>query len=149
MGDEVTILLAEDDDGHAALVERNLKRAGIVNQIIRFRNGLEVKNFLFQDGKGAHIKPGVAYLLLLDIRMPVMGGIELLEMIKSDAELKKLPVIMVTTTDDPKEVERCHELGCNNYVIKPVDYERFVKAMQQLGLFLKVVKIPAIVDQDR
>lgn len=142
MKEDVVLLIAEDDDGHAALVQRNLKRSGIINEMIRFRNGEEVLDYLIKDGKGQ--ESGIPYLLLLDIRMPKVDGIEVLRTLKSHPVLKKMPVIMVTTTDDPREVDRCHELGCNNYVIKPVDYEKFVKAIQQLGLFLNVIRIPGI-----
>jgi len=142
MNDDIVIVIGEDDDGHAALVERNIKRAGVINQMIRFKNGEEVWAFFSKKSKDPSRVPGKSYLLLLDIRMPKMDGIEVLRRIKEDHELKKMPVIMVTTTDDPGEVARCHQLGCNNYIIKPVDYKKFVSAIQQLGLFLKIVMIP-------
>jgi CheY-like chemotaxis protein len=144
MEKEVTILIAEDDDGHATLIQRNLKRAGIVNEIIRFKDGQEVLDYLFQKGDGPKRKDGQALLLLLDIRMPKIDGIEVLKRVKMDEELKKMPVMMVTTTDDPREIENCHKLGCNNYVTKPIDYEKFVEAVRQLGLFLLIVHVPAI-----
>ena len=87
---------------------------------------------------------GLPLLLLLDIRMPKMDGVDVLKKLKQDPELKKMPVIMITTTDDPREVDKCHDLGCSSYVIKPVDYEQFVEAIKQLGMFLKVVKVPKI-----
>ena len=90
------------------------------------------------------MQPGKSYILLLDIRMPKVDGIEVLRQIKSDPELKKLPVIIITTTDDPDEIDRCHKLGCNNYLTKPVDYEEFVRAVRQLGLFLSAVELPRI-----
>ena len=141
---EVTILVAEDDKGHAALIMRNLKRAGIKNEIIHFADGDLVLDFLYSRGEGPKRKHGTPYLLLLDIRMPKLDGTEVLKQIKADSELKKIPVIMVTTTDDPREVEKCHQLGCSNYVTKPVDYDKFVGAIRQLGLFLAVVKVPEI-----
>ena len=76
--------------------------------------------------------------------MPKIDGVEVLRRVKADEELKKIPVIMITTTDDPREVERCHELGCSNYLTKPIDYEKFVDAMRKLGLFLLVVQVPTI-----
>lgn len=144
MNHEVTILIAEDDDGHADLIRKNLARSGIANPILRFRDGQDVSDFLFMRGNGQRREPGKSYILLLDIRMPKMDGTEVLRQIKSDAELRKLPVIMVTTTDDPREVELCHELGCNNYITKPVEYDAFVNAIRQLGLFLLVVQVPTL-----
>jgi CheY-like chemotaxis protein len=143
---EVTILLAEDDPGHAGLIRKNLIRAGINNPLLHFSNGQEIVDFLFQKGKGSCRKGNGAYVLLLDIRLPKLDGTEVLRLIKLDPELRKIPVIMVTTTDDPKEVEHCHALGCNNYITKPVEYESFIHAIQQLGLFLSIVEVPTIDD---
>lgn len=144
MRKEIHIIIAEDDDGHAALINKNLRRAGIENDIIRFADGQQVLDFLFRKGDGPHRKAGDSYLLLLDIRMPKVDGIEVLRQLKADEELRKIPVIMVTTTDDPREVEHCHLLGCSNYITKPVDYEKFVNAIRQLGLFLMIVQVPAV-----
>lgn len=144
MKKEVNILIAEDDMGHAALIRKNLIRAGITNSIIHFKDGQEVLDFLFNVGDGPHREKGISYLLLLDIRMPKVDGVEVLRRIKADKELKKIPVIMITTTDDPREVVKCHEYGCSNYITKPVDYEKFVESIKKLGYFLMVVEIPAI-----
>ncbi len=144
MNQEVVILMAEDDEGHADLIRRNLGRAGIANEIIHFKDGQEAADFLFRRGAGPHRESGVAYVLLLDIRMPKLDGAQLLEILKTSPELRKIPVIMITTTDDPREVDRCHELGCNNYLTKPVEYDSFVTAIRQLGLFLSVVQVPLI-----
>ena len=144
MKKEVIIVIAEDDDGHATLIEKNLKRAGVLNEIIRFKDGQETLDFLFQKGKGPKRENGKALLLLLDIRMPKLDGVEVLRQVKADKELRKIPVIMITTTDDPREVENCHALGCSNYVTKPIDYDKFVGAIRQLGLFLLVVEVPEI-----
>ncbi len=144
MKKEVVIIIAEDDIGHATLIMKNLKRAGITNQMLRFKDGQETLDFFFQRGGGPHRVPDTAYLLLLDIRMPKVDGAQVLQQIKQDAELRKTPVIMITTTDDPLEVENCHRLGCNSYVTKPVDYEKFIKAIRYLGLFLLVVEVPKV-----
>lgn len=144
MKNEVTILIAEDDEGHAGLIKKNLARSGIVNEVIHFHDGQEIIDFLFRRGTGTHRKTKGSYILLLDIRMPKIDGVDVLRNIKEDAELKKLPVIMITTTDDPIEVERCHRLGCSSYITKPVEYEEFVNAVRQLGLYLSVVQVPAI-----
>lgn len=148
MTEEVTILIADDDDGHAALIRKNLRRAGLDNEIMRFRDGQEILDFLFGQGEPPHLSSEQNYLLLLDIRMPKIDGVEVLRQVKAHPTLKRLPVIMVTTTEDPREVNRCHELGCSSYVTKPVDYEHFVGAMRQLGCFLKVVRVPNLDDEE-
>lgn len=142
--DEVVILMAEDDAGHAELIKRNLKKSGVSNDIVRFADGEQVINFLFRKGKGPHRDEGKAYLLLLDIRMPGLGGIEVLRTIKSNDELKSMPVIMLTTTNTAEEVELCHQLGCSSYITKPVEYTSFVDSLHSLGLFLRVVTIPGL-----
>lgn len=147
MHKEVEILLAEDDDGHASLIQRNLQRAGLTNPVRRFVDGQEIIEFLgsFQSGPSdppTHEKP--AYLLLLDINMPKVDGIGVLRWLKNQPGIKKIPAIMVTTTDDPREIEKCHELGCSSYVTKPVDYDKFVHAIRQLGLFLAIVEVPTV-----
>lgn len=145
MKKEVVILIAEDDEGHAALIKKNLKRAGISNEIMHFRDGAEALDFLMgSNGGGPHRKPNIAYLLLLDIRMPKVDGVEVLRQVKGHEELRKMPVIMITTTDDPREIENCHTLGCSNYITKPIDYEKFVESIRQLGLFLMVVEVPQL-----
>lgn len=143
MNQEMVILIAEDDDGHASLIRKNLIRAGIANRLIHFRDGQEVLDFLFYRGELKR-ETGTPYVLLLDIRMPKVSGVEVLEQIKAHKELCKIPVIMITTTDDPREVEHCHSLGCSNYITKPIEYEAFVNAIRQLGLFLAVVQIPKV-----
>jgi len=144
LNQEVIILIAEDDEGHAELIRKNLVRAGIANRIVHFKDGQETVDFLFRRGTGLRRAPGESYVLLLDIRMPKLDGTEVLEQIKADPELRKIPVIIVTTTDDPREVERCHALGCNTYITKPIEYDNFVNAIRQLGLFLAVVQVPKI-----
>jgi CheY-like chemotaxis protein len=144
MNQEVIILVAEDNDGHAGLICKNLGRAGITNEIIRFKDGQETIDFLFRRGEGPHRDPGRSYVLLLDIRMPKMDGTDVLKAVKNHSELKKIPIIMVTTTDDPLEVDLCHSLGCSNYVTKPVEYDAFVNAIRQVGLFLTIVEVPKV-----
>lgn len=140
---QFSILLAEDDEGHASLVQRNLKRSGIVNDFIHVRDGQEALDFLRGQGGFAERVPNGPLLLLLDINMPRLNGVEVLQQIKDDERLSKIPVVMLTTTDDPREVERCYQLGCGVYITKPVLYEEFIEAIKRLGLFLAIVKVPA------
>ena len=139
-----TILLVEDDDGHAFLIEDNLRRGGVTAPILRFSDGQEVLDFLFRRTTEPRFVPGDAYLLSLDIQMPGVDGVETLRQIKADAELRSLPVIMLTTTDDSREVQRCHDLGCNNYVIKPVTFDHFATTISKLGQFISMLELPLI-----
>jgi CheY-like chemotaxis protein len=142
ISESLTIILAEDDDGHASLIHRNLQRAGLVNGFIRVKDGQEALDLLRNEGDFVDREIHGDFLLLLDINMPRVDGVEVLRQIKADTKLASTPVIMLTTTDDPREVERCYKLGCNVYITKPVAYEQFVEAIRQLGLFLQVVKVP-------
>lgn len=137
----VTILLVEDDPGHASLIQRNLKRGGVLNDIVYASDGQQAMDFLQCEGQFAERKPGGPLLLILDIKMPRIDGVEVLRFVKSNPATAKIPVIMLTTTDDPREIQRCYELGCNVYVTKPIAYDRFVEALQRVGLFLQVVTI--------
>ncbi len=136
------VVLAEDDEGHARLVERNLKRSGIVNEIVRLSDGQAALDFLRCAGPFAGRSRAGPLLFLLDINMPRVNGVEVLRQIKEERTTEKIPVIMLTTTDDPREIERCYQLGCSIYITKPVAYEAFVDAVQRLGLFLQIVNVP-------
>ena len=140
---EVIVLIAEDDDGHAELIQDNFRESGLKHPIIRFHNGQEALDFFHggSDGGAPRCERGRAYLMLLDIRMPRVDGVEVLRRIKSDPELKNMPIIMLTTTDDPREISTCYSLGCNCYVTKPVDYQKFTEMLNRLGLFLPVVEV--------
>jgi CheY-like chemotaxis protein len=144
MNQEPTILIVEDDEGHAILIRENLEMAGLKNPIRHFRDGQAILDFFFERSGRAKPAPEGSYLLLLDIRMPKVDGIEVLRRLKSDPELRKLPVIMLTTTDDTREVERCHALGCNVYIQKPVDYDRFAEAIRRLGQFVSLLIVPPV-----
>ena len=138
---EVTIIIAEDDDGHADLIKEALQESGIQNNIIRFTNGEEAWDFLEEEAARDVSNHNHAFLLLLDINMPRMDGVEVLKRIKSHTQLKSIPVIMLTTTDDPREVEQCYKLGCNIYITKPVDFFKFSETLKRLGLFMQIIKL--------
>ena len=146
MKKNVLILIAEDDPGHIELVKRNLWRSCVDNDILQFKDGQEILDFLFRRGSHTEREQKGCYLLLLDIRMPKVDGWEVLRQMKEDRELKKIPVIILTTKDEVKEVDRFYEMGCSFYMIKPADYTKFMEAVENLGSFLSLegVRVPAI-----
>jgi CheY-like chemotaxis protein len=131
----VTIVLIEDDPGHARLIEKNIRRAGVNNDIRHFENGTAALEHLLASGTAPT-------LVLLDLNLPDMSGTQILERLKSGRDTKHIPIIVLTTTDDNAEVQKCYDLGCNVYITKPVDYDAFATAIRQLGLFLSVMKVP-------
>ena len=141
-GQEVTIVMIEDDEGHARLIEKNIRRAGVNNDIIPFRNGTDALSFLLgEDGTG-EASSGRQLLILLDLNLPDMAGVDILERVKANPHTKRSPVIVLTTTDDSREIQRCYDLGANVYITKPVDYDGFANAIRQLGLFFSVMQVP-------
>ncbi len=140
----VTIVMIEDDEGHARLIEKNIRRAGISNAIRHFADGTSALDYLFTHHEGPVLN-GPA-LILLDLNLPDMNGADILARIKSSA-LKRTPVVVLTTTDDRVEIQRCYDLGCNVYITKPVNYESFAVAIRQLGLFLSVIQVPDPVEE--
>src|SRR5712675_805988 len=142
MSKAVKIIMIEDDEGHARLIERNIRRSGVNNEIMPFTNGTAAVNYLFgSDGTG-HNHKGDALLILLHLNLPYMTGIDILRRVKENKYLKSTPVVVLTTTDDSHEIKRCYELGCNVYITKPVNYESFANAIRQLGLFFSVIQVP-------
>jgi CheY-like chemotaxis protein len=143
----LVILLAEDDEGHAYLIQQNLLDAGLANKVVHVPDGQEAIDYIHCTGAYSSRQPS-GPLLLLDINMPRLDGVEVLRRLKADPKTDEIPVIMLTTTDDPREVRRCYELGCSSYVTKPVAYDQFVEAVRRLGLFLAIVQVPREDDQD-
>lgn len=146
MNKNTIILIAEDDAGHVELVKKNLWRSCVENEILPFKDGQEILDFLFKRRNLAKRAEKGYYLLLLDIRMPKVDGRAVLRQIKEDEELKKIPVIMLTTTDEVSEVDRYHEMGCSFYMVKPADYNKFMEAVENLGAFLSLegLRVPQI-----
>ncbi len=134
--EDVVIVLAEDDPGHARLIQKNL-RSVITNEIVRFADGQQALNYLRREEQASR-----QHLLLLDLNMPVMDGYQVLKHLKEDPRTVLIPVIVLTTTDDPAEIQRCYDLGCNSYVVKSADYDLFTEAMRRLGLFLTIARMP-------
>ena len=138
----VSIVMIEDDEGHARLIERNIRRAGVNNVITSFRNGTDgLKYLMGADGSGEE-SASRSMLILLDLNLPDMTGVDILAKVKSNKHTRRSPVIILTTTDDEREIKRCYDLGANVYITKPVNYEGFANAIQQLGLFLAVMQVP-------
>ncbi len=140
--EEMTILVIEDDPGHARLIEKNLRRSNVTNEIIKFPDGQQALDYLFGEGQYSEPAYSLPILVMLDLNMPVVDGYQVLSRMKKDDQTKRIPVIILTTTDDPNEVAKCYDLGCNVYVTKPVDYDKFSEAIHKLGLFLSVVQFP-------
>ncbi|MBN9047963.1 MAG: response regulator [Rhizobiales bacterium] len=139
----VEIIMIEDDEGHARLIEKNIRRAGVNNRITPFTNGTDAVSFLFGPDGSAATNKNKPLLILLDLNLPDMTGVDILGRVKSNEHLKRIPVVVLTTTDDATEIQRCYDLGCNVYITKPVDYENFANAIRQLGLFFSVIQVPA------
>ncbi len=138
--DEVTILLVEDDPGHARLIEKNLRRSSITNPIVNIADGQRTLDLLL--GQAAAARAAGPCLILLDLNMPGMSGYQVLARLKEDERTRPIPIVVLTTTDDAAEIKKCYDLGCNAYITKPVDYEQFSEAIHRLGLFLTVVRMP-------
>jgi CheY-like chemotaxis protein len=139
---EVAILLVEDDPGHARLIEKNLRRSGISNQLFTVGDGQQALDYLHGEGDFAGTGRASPLLVLLDLKLPVLNGYQVLKRMKADEHTKRIPVIILTTTDDTREISRCYDLGCSVYITKPVDYQEFSDAIRQIGLFLSVVTVP-------
>ena len=140
--DRFDIVIAEDDDGHATLLRRNLRRAGFASEPVRVRDGQEALDYLYRRGPW-HGRPRHAELvLLLDLNMPRLGGLEVLRQLKADDERTRIPVFVLTTTDDPVEVDRCYQLGAAACIVKPVDPDSFSEAVQRLARFLMTTRLP-------
>jgi CheY-like chemotaxis protein len=141
-GRATDILLVEDDPGHALLIKKNLRRGGVTENMIVLDDGQKAVDYLFKQGEYAAYEHPEPLLILLDLNLPVLSGNQVLKIIKNDERTKQIPVVILTTTDNPHEVARCYELGCNMYVTKPIEYEKFSDTIQRLSMFLSIVKVP-------
>ena len=138
----VVIVMIEDDEGHARLIERNIRRAGVNNEIMKFANGTDGLAYLLGEDGSGEVSAARSLLVLLDLNLPDMTGVDILAQVKSNPHLRRSPVIILTTTDDQREIQRCYDLGAKVYITKPVNYESFANAIRQLGLFLSVMQVP-------
>ena len=147
MNEDAVILLAEDDDGHATLTRMALREVGVNNQIIRFRDGQETVDFLFGTGQGPSREADAHYLLLLDLRMPKVDGIAVFRRIRQDEQLRRMPVVVLSTTDNPHEIETCKALHCSRYIVKAAGYQALAEALQQVKLLLEHRQAPRTTGQ--
>ena len=138
----VTIIMVEDDEGHARLIQKNIRRAGVTNEIVAFQDGTSALAYLLGEDGSGNVSAGRPLLILLDLNLPDMTGVDILKIVKENESLKRTPVVVLTTTDDQREIQRCYDLGCNVYITKPVNYEGFSNAIRQLGLFFSVIQVP-------
>lgn len=137
-----TILIVDDDEGHVELVRRNLRRIALAHPILTLSDGARALDYVLRRNDFAQ-RTAENTLMLLDINMPgSVDGVEVLRQIKADPVTQKMPVIMLSTTDDPREIAHCYDLGCSVYITKPVDSAQFIEAIKRLGLFLQIVHLP-------
>jgi CheY-like chemotaxis protein len=134
-----TILFAEDNPRDVELTLEALGDHNLANNVIVVRDGVETMEYLRSEGKYKQRKTGNPAVLLLDIKMPRMDGIEVLRAIRSDNELKMLPVVMLTSSREEQDLIKSYELGVNAYVVKPVDFKEFIEAVKQVGVFWAVI----------
>jgi len=154
MNGPVSIIMIEDDLGHATLIERNIRRAGVNNKIVSFTTGREALDYILKGAGdlapegaqpyGIDEVPEKSFLVLLDLNLPDMSGVDILAQIKASAHAHRIPVVVLTTTDDKVEIARCYDLGCSVYITKPLEYEAFANAVRQLGLTFSIMQIPMV-----
>jgi CheY-like chemotaxis protein len=139
----LTILLAEDDEGHATLVRRNLGRTSLPTEAVHVRDGQEALDYMYRRGHWSSRPPHEALLILLDLNMPRLGGLDVLDVLKRDARLAHIPVFVLTTTDNPSELDRCYARGASACLVKPVDFGSFGEMVRRLADFLVTARMPS------
>ena len=135
----VEILLVEDSDADAELIVRALRKSNVVNAVVRLRDGVEALEFVFREGAFSGRRGGQPRLILLDLKMPRLGGIDVLRRLKSDERLKIIPVVVLTSSAEEKDVIESYKLGVNSYLVKPVDFAAFTGVITQTGLYWAVM----------
>ena len=143
MKQEIEILLVEDSASDAEMTIRALKKNGLANRLLHLKNGAEALDFLFPEGTspGGAVE-NIPKVILLDLKMPKVNGLEVLLKIKADEKTKKIPVVMLTSSREDPDIKRCYDLGVNSYVVKPVEFDEFQKAISSLGLYWMIVNQP-------
>lgn len=140
----IEILLVEDNPVDAELTIRALKAQKLANEMYVVENGVEALDFLYCRGKfELRTDNSALKVVFLDVKLPKLNGLEVLQKMKSDPEIKKIPVVMVTSSCEDPDIRKAYELGANSYVVKPVGFENFIKAMQNTGLFWLLINQPS------
>jgi CheY-like chemotaxis protein len=134
-----TILFAEDNPKDVELTLEALNDQNLANNVVVVRDGVETMDYLKCEGKYKQRKPGNPAVLLLDIKMPRMDGLEVLKAIRGDKTLKTLPIVILTSSHEEQDLIKSYELGVNAYVVKPVDFKEFIEAVKQVGVFWAVI----------
>ncbi len=141
---EVEILLVEDNETDAELTIRALKKNNLANKLVWAKDGAEALDFIFGTGKYSErdIEKGLPRLILLDLRMPKVDGLEVLQAIKADERTKMIPVVVLTSSKEDRDIVESYELGVNSYVSKPVEFDAFTEAVSTLGLYWMLLNNP-------
>jgi len=140
----IDVLLVEDNVDDAELAMRELKKSQVRNNLLHVKDGEAALDFIFATGKFAGLREiqNVPKLILLDIQMPKVNGIEVLEKIKADERTKAIPVVILTSSNQSPDIKKCYGLGVNSYIIKPVEFEAYAKAIKELGLYWLLLNRP-------
>lgn len=136
---EIEILLVEDNDDDAALAIRALKKKNLCNNLIHLKDGAQALNFIFSTGEYAGNNIQTPKVILLDLKMPKVDGIEVLEKLRADARTRHIPVVIMTSSAEDPDIKRAYEHGVNSYIVKPVDFDSFIDVVTSLGFYWLVV----------
>jgi CheY-like chemotaxis protein len=136
------ILLAEDNERDLELTMAALAEHNLVNEVVVARDGAEALDYLYNRGKFANHANGFPVVVMLDLKMPKVDGLEVLQVMRSDPHFKHIPVVMITSSREEQDLIKSYELGVNAYVVKPVDFQKFVESIKQVGFFWAIVNEP-------
>jgi CheY-like chemotaxis protein len=142
MAEALSVLIADDDEGHVTLVRRNMKRAGLAADLVHLRDGQEVLDYIYRRGAWLNRRLHGEVAVVLDLNMPRLGGMAVLQRLKDDRELTRIPVFVLTTTDNPAEIDQCYRLGASACLVKPVEHGAFGDMIQHFAHFLKTARMP-------
>ena len=136
------ILLVEDSPHDIELTLAALEEYNLANEVVVARDGSEALDYLFRRGQFANHANGLPVVVMLDLKMPKVDGLEVLRQMKSDSTLRRIPVVMITSSREEQDLLRSYELGVNAYVVKPVDFQKFVESIKQIGFFWAIINEP-------